>query len=120
MNVGSGRHAGVGEKGEREWGTGEKEQVQQVWLEYPEYVLLGLLLGLGTSNSGRGSEPQDLRDGQGILLFLPQQVVAVLLPQVADHDVVVDTSLLRVVTLIYHHKGDLYKGSVKGCFSDHS
>lgn len=103
-------------------GQGEKEERSESGprVGYLEYVLLSLLLGLGVSDARRGREPQDLRDGLGLLLLLHQQGVSVLLLQVAGHDVVIDTSFLRVMTLIYHHKRDIYEGEKANQRSLHS
>lgn len=99
------------EKREEMQGQEEKKEQSEdsLGVAHLEYVLLSLLLGLSVSDARRSRKPKDLRDGLGLLLLLLQQQVTVLLLQVAGHDVVVNTSFLRVMALIYHYKGDIYE-----------
>ena len=69
---------------------------------YFEDVLLSLGALGGAPDAWGGSEAQDLGHGLRLLALLAELQVAVLLLQVAHHDVVVDPALLGVVTLVYH------------------
>lgn len=61
----------------------------------------------GRADPQRSGQAQDLGEGRGGLLLFLQPGVPVLLHQVAHHDLVVDVSFLRVVTLVYDDQAQI-------------